>query len=155
MTTENALKQIQLMHEQKLITKDSIIGWYSFYSNKLPKMKPGRSSADLVRTISLWMELTEKGGSPEFPYDYNTDINLSHVPTKNEKPDILFGVNWLIIIIGLILLFFNFYFGLTSFFIGILFMIINYKFKGGSKNIDTVTRTKDGKKVIEWIQEHS
>ena len=67
MTKENALKQIQLMHEQKLITKDSIVGWYSFYSNKLPKMKPERSSADLVRTIALWMELTEKGGSPEFP----------------------------------------------------------------------------------------
>ena len=57
MTKENALEQIQLMHKKRLISKESIVGWYSFYSNKLPKIKPERSSADLIRTIGIWMEL--------------------------------------------------------------------------------------------------
>lgn len=155
MTKESAFKQIELMHEQKLITENSIIGWYYLYSHKLPKMKPERSLADVLRTIALWMELTDKGGLPGFPYDYQTDIKIPIGAIKNKRPNFIIEVSWILAIVGLLLLFFDLIFGLSSIFLGILLLIVNYNLAGGSKNIDSAIGLRSGRRVAEWIQIHS
>lgn len=155
MTKENAFKQIQLMHEQEHITENSIIGWYYFYSHKLPKMKPERSLADVLRTIALWMELTDNGGSPGFPYDYQTNIKIPIETIKAKKLNFFVEVCWILVIVGLILLFFNIILGLSSISLGILLLIVNYNLSDGSKNIESVIGLKSSKRVVEWIQAHS
>jgi hypothetical protein len=143
---------IQEMHERQLVTRESVINWYLFYANKLPKMTPERSDADLIRTIALWMELTDKGGSPEFPFDYKTDITIPKFSAETKKADPFFTVNLLLLISGLIAIFIKWKLGLGLIGLGILSMIVNYLFRGGSKNYESVVATTDGQRVIEWIK---
>jgi hypothetical protein len=158
MHKKDALAEIQKMHETKEVTRNSIIGWYSFYSHKLPKMKPERSDVDLVRTIALWMELTEKGGKPPFPYDYKSKINLESIdmnsPVKGSK---LFPIGILTFLIGTILLFFNWRLGGIIILIGPAILFIGYKLQGGATNPDILKENsllfrKEGQHVFNWME---
>ncbi len=137
MTKPEALQAIQRMHETRTVTKESVIGWYSFYSDKLPRMRPEQSDSALVRTVSLWMTLTDRGGSPEFPFDYRADIELSTVPGNDDsKPDPLWLISLLLIGGGLIALFFVWKIGLGMAMFGILVNLLLYKRRGGADNPD-------------------
>lgn len=158
MHKKNALAEIQKMHEKKEVTRKSIIGWYSFYSHKLPKMKPERSDVDLIRTIALWMDLTDKGGTPPFPYDYKSKINLESIdinsPPKGSK---LFPIGILTFLIGIILLFFNWRLGIIIMLIGPAILFIGYKLQGGATNPDILKEDsllfrKEGKRVFNWME---
>ena len=79
------------MHETQTVRRESIIAWYRWYSvlHRFPTMHPERSDVDLLRTIALWMELTDRGGSPGFPHDYKTDITFStSAPLQSAKQNI-------------------------------------------------------------------
>jgi hypothetical protein len=145
---------IREMHERQLVTKDSVINWYYFYADKLPKMTPEKSDADLIRTMALWMELTDKGGSPEFPYDYKTDILIPKFSIEERKIDPFFSINILLIIVGLVSIFINLKIGIGLIAVGVLLMIVNYKIRGASRNFETVVSTQDGQRVISWITEN-
>ncbi|MFQ5752802.1 MAG: hypothetical protein ACE5HI_12470 [bacterium] len=158
MHKEDALVEIQKMHETKEVTRKSIIGWYSFYSQKLPKMKPERSDVDLIRTIALWMDLTDKGGRPPFPYNYKSKINLESIdmnsPAKESK---LFPVGILTFLIGIILLFFNWRLGIFIMLIGPAILFIGYKLQGGATNPDILKENsllfrKEGERVFNWME---
>jgi|GEM_PF-3369189 len=159
MDKKQALEAIQRMHETRTITRESILGWYHFYSNKLPKMYPERSEVDLIRTIALWMELTDKGGSPAFPYDYKSGLNLSNDLKSPPKPSIAFPIGMLSSIVGIVTLFFNIIIGIILIFAGQIVIYVGYKLRGGPTNPDllkddTLLFRKEGKRVIEWIQKH-
>jgi hypothetical protein len=145
---------IREMHERQLVTRDSVINWYYFYADKLPKMAPERSDADLIRTIALWMELTDKGGSPGFPFEYKTDIIIPKFSIEEKKIDPFFSVNVLLIIAGLISIFINLKVGIGLIAVGVLLMIVNYKIRGASRQFETVVNTQDGQRVIGWIDEN-
>ena len=158
MHKEDALAEIQKMHETKEVTRKSIIGWYSFYSHKLPKMKPERFDVDLIRAIALWMDLTDKGGRPPFPYDYKSKINLESIdmnsPAKKSK---LFPVGILTFLIGIILLFFNWRLGIIIMLIGPAILFIGYKLQGGATNPDILKENsllfrKEGERVFNWME---
>jgi len=157
MDREQALKKIQHMHETRTITRESIIGWYYFYSNKLPRMLPERSEVDLIRTIALWMELTDKGGAPAFPYDYKSELNFSLDLTPTQKRSVAFLIGILTSIAGIITLFSNIIIGISLVVVGQIIVVIDYKLRGGPINPDllkedTLLFRKEGKRVIEWSQ---
>jgi len=157
MDKEQALKTIQHMHETRTITRESIIGWYYFYSHKLPKMFPERSEAGLIRTIALWMELTDKGGAPAFPHDYKSELNFSFDLTSTPKLSIALPIGVLTSVAGIITLFFNIIIGIGLVVVGQIIIFIDYKLRGGSTNPDLLKENsllfrKEGKRVIEWSQ---
>ena len=117
-------------------------------------MAPERSDADLIRTIALWMELTDKGGSPGFPFEYKTDIIIPKFSIEEKKIDPFFSVNVLLIIAGLISIFINLKVGIGLIAVGVLLMIVNYKIRGASRQFETVVNTQDGQRVIGWIDEN-
>lgn len=152
MNRNDALAEMQTMHSSRLVTKQSIIGWYIFYCHKLPKMKPERSMADLVRTIALWMELTQKGGTPAFPYHYKTDIFISAGTDKNGRPDPYFGISMLTLFVGIVILFIRPGIGLFTIGIAISTIIINYVTRGGSRNLDTVISPRETVDAVIWLR---
>lgn len=158
MNKEDALAEIQKMHETKKVTKESIIGWYSFYSHKLPKMKPERSDVDLIRTIALWMDLTDKGGRPPFPYDYKSKLNLESIdissPAKSSK---FFPLGILAFLIGIIVLFFNWRLGIIIILLGPAILFFGYKLEGGATNPNILKENsllfrKEASRVLEWSE---
>jgi hypothetical protein len=160
MDKKQALESIQHMHETKTVTRDSIFGWYHFYSHKLPKRKPERSDVDLIRTIALWMELTDKGGSPGFPYKYKSDIEISFDETVPTKPSIAFPIGILTSLGGVIVLFFNLVLGIVLIIAGQVIIYAGYKLRGGATNPDilkdnSLLYRQEGKRVIEWIHSQS
>lgn len=119
-------------------------------------MTPERSGADLIRTIALWMELTDKGGAPAFPYDYHAHpdlkldlIDLSLILRQVKRG--LFGV--ISMLTGLVLLFFNFVLGLGLLLLGPVIWVVGYTMQGGATNIDLFR--KETERVLRWVQEHS
>ena len=155
MTVKSNLAHIQEMHERQLVTRDSIINWYYFYANKLPKMKPERSNADLVRTIALWMELTDSGGAPGFPFDYKTDIKIPDSSINRINVDPYFILNQLLMVTGIVTIFIRWKWGLGIIGFSILSFIVNYQLRGGPKNFDSVRLTNEGQRAIEWIKSNN
>jgi len=151
LTKEDALREIQKMHKTKTVFRESIIGWYYFYSEKLPKMHPERSLADLIRTIDLWMRLTDRGGQPGFPYEYKCGIDLSGVKLDNpDKLNVVFPFYFILMIICLISVFVNFKLGLSLISLSILVSYIDYRVKGGYKNLNLYE--KELSRVYEWVK---
>ena len=113
MDIQQALQHIQRMHETETVRRESIIGWYCFYAKKLPSMQLERSDVDLSRTIALWMELTDRGGSPGFPHDYKSALSfptISAAEPANPNKMWLFGA--VSFVAGIVILFFNWKIGL-------------------------------------------
>jgi hypothetical protein len=154
MNRKDALEEIQTMHLSELVTKRSIIGWYTFYGDKLPMMKPERSMADLTRTIALWMDLTEKGGSPAFPYHYKTNIPISDDAVKNSSPDPYLGISLLTLFVGIVMLFIRSGIGLLIIGLAISTIIMNYLIRGGSRNLDTVISARETAGAIIWLRKN-
>lgn len=151
MNREDALREIQKMHETKTVLQESVIGWYCFYSYKLPKMHPERSLTDLIKTIDLWMELTDRGGAPEFPYEYKCGIDLTSVKLDNRKKgNISFPIGFILLLIGAICIFVKFTLGIALLIISLLILYIGYKFEGGSKNPELYARELT--RVIKWAR---
>ena len=75
MSVAEATVELKRMHETKTVTKASVIAWYRFYEDRLPlKLFPESSPGDVERALSLWRELTTRGGKPEFPSQYRLQI---------------------------------------------------------------------------------
>ena len=161
MTRPEALLAIQKMHETRAVTKESIVAWYCVYSLKLPRMKPERSESDLVRTVSLWMTLTDQGCSPKFPFDYRADIQLSTIPGNDDtKHDVLWLISFLLIVGGLITSFFVWKLGVGIVIFGLFLQVLSYKLKGGAANPDlmvpgSLLYENEGRRVIDWIKKQS
>ncbi len=151
-----ALTTIQRMHETRTISNDAIIAWYRLYDHKLPRMHPERSDVDLVRTIALWMELTDRGGNPGFPFQYRSALNFPSIdPTRTGKPKIAWLVGNGISLIGVILLLFNWKIALVLIIGGQVVDYAGYRAAGGRCNPDLMTEgttlyEKEGKRVLEW-----
>lgn len=150
------LEKIQHMHETRTVTNDAIIAWYHFYSHKLPRMHPERSEVDLVRTTALWMELTDRGGRPGFPYDYSSELSLisiqSSLPPKRNV-SWLFGM--LTGVVGIAFLFINFLIGIALIVACPLILAVGYRFAGGAANPNlikegTTLYEREGRRVFEW-----
>ncbi len=161
-SSQDALRQIERMHETQTVRRESIIGWYRWYSvfHKFPPMYPERSDVDLVRTIALWMELTDRGGSPGFPYEYKTDITFStstsSQSTKQSIASILGFVGMVGAVIGIAALFFNWKTGLAVILGSVLSNLTGYWVAGGSSNPSVMTPgtrsyRAEGKRVLEWV----
>lgn len=157
MDIQLALQKIERMHKSETVRRESIIAWYRFYATQLPPMHPERSDVDLIRTIALWMELTDRGGSPAFPYEYKTDIQF---PTINVAEPAVPNVAWLLgvlaIVAGLVTLFLNWKIGLALMLSGPIMQIVGYKLAGGSANPNLMKQgsslyEKEGKRVLEWV----
>lgn len=151
-----ALTTIQRMHETRTVTNDAIIAWYYFYNHKLPRMHPERSDIDLIRTIALWMKLTDRGGAPGFPFQYRSALSFPSIdPTRPAKPRIAWLIGNGISLIGVILLLFNWKIALVIIIGGQGINYLGYRVAGGSSNPDLMTEgntlyENEGKRVIEW-----
>lgn len=156
MENGEALAAIQEMHASKTVSRRSIIGWYNFYSHKLPKMTPERSEADLIRTIALWMELTDKGGVPAFPYDYNAHADLKlDLIDRSVPPNA--SIAWLVgtisMVTGFVLLFFNLLLGLGLLILGLVIWVAGYTMQGGATNMDLFKGGPlkiEAERVLKW-----
>ena len=79
------LLAIQRMHQSKSVRRESLIGWYRWYSHfahnrrVFPVLDPERSAADLLEVASLWMRLTDRGGEPGFPFKYQPAPDLAPI----------------------------------------------------------------------------
>ena len=160
MDKTTALSYIQKMHETKCVTRESVIAWYHFYSHSLPKMFPERSDIDLIRTISLWMELTDKGGNPKFPFDYRSQLNFAAIdlatPAKLSK---MFPVQMILLLTGIIVVFFNWIIGTALILLGPLLVYFEYKLEGGATNPDLIKENSslyryEARRVLEWSQQY-
>jgi hypothetical protein len=146
------------MHEDRTVRRESIVAWYRFYSRKLPRMYPERSDVDLVRTIALWMELTDKGGRPGFPFDYRSDLEFSTVDVAREpRGSVLWLVGEVVLGAGVIALFFSWKVGLVLVLSGVLIEYAAYRVRGGATNSDLLTEgttlyEREGRRVIEWAR---
>ncbi len=160
MDKKSALSMIDKMHETRTVTNESIIAWYYFYEGKLPKMNPERSEVDLVRTVALWMKLTDMGGVPEFPYDYRSAVVMPSVdPVREPKPRVAASVAILGLLGGLILLFLDWRLGIIGIGVCLLILVVGYRRAGGPTNPDLMTEgtslyEREGRRVFQWHQEH-
>jgi hypothetical protein len=151
-----ALARIQRMHETQIVTNDAIIAWYEFYADKLPKMHPERSDVDLIRTIALWMDLTDRGGSPEFPYEYRSALSFPSIDsTRPPKTRIIPLLGNGTSLVGILLLFFYWKLALMLIVGGQVVDYIAYRVAGGAANPDLMTPgttlyEKQGKRVLDW-----
>ncbi len=151
-----ALATIQRMHETRTISNDAIIAWYRFYAHKLPQMYPERSDVDLIRTIALWMGLTDRGGAPGFPSQYRSALSFPSIdPTRPAKPRIAWLVGNGASLIGVILLLFIWKIALVLIMGGQVVNYAGYRAAGGPSNPDLMTEgttlyEKEGRRVLEW-----
>jgi len=74
MTKAEAVAHLQQMHQTKKVTRDTIIAWYCFFEDKLPRCRPESSRAELLKTLQLWQDLTHRGGAPGLPSDYTIEV---------------------------------------------------------------------------------
>ncbi|MCJ7587415.1 MAG: hypothetical protein MUQ00_05905, partial [Candidatus Aminicenantes bacterium] len=161
MDREKALELIQHMHETGTVSNDTIISWYRFYAHKLPKMHPERSDVDLIRTVALWMRLTDRGGSPGYPYQYKSALNFRSIrPTMPADPDRSWLIGVLVSVVGLIVLFLNWKVGLALALGGQVIHYIGYRLAGGPTNPNlmkegTTLYEREGRRVIEWATRQS
>jgi len=156
MDEDSALHEIQRMHEAKTVRRESIIGWYYWYADKLPRMHPERSVVDLVRTGALWMELTDRGGKPGFPYEYRSELDLSVMESPlPTKPSWAYRVGLLLILAGLIGLFVRPLAAAGLIVLGPVVWWVGYQLSGGPTNPDLLKEgstlyRKEGRRVLEW-----
>lgn len=160
MDPQQALQEIERMHETETVRRESIISWYRWYSqfpsNRLPRMYPERSDVDLIRTLALWMELTDRGGSPGFPYEYKSALSLPAInPAQAANPSIMWLVGALAFVAGIAGLFFNWEVGLTLIIAGPTMIYVSYKLSGGATNPDLMKEgpslyEREGRRVLEW-----
>ncbi len=140
--------------------RESIIAWYRWYSqfpsNRLPRMYPERSDVDLIRTLALWMELSDRGGNPGFPYEYKSALRFPTIKLAEPPPP---SVMWLIgevaFVSGVVSLFFNWKIGLALIIAGSMMNYVGYKLAGGATNPNLMKEgsslyEREGKRVLEW-----
>lgn len=160
MDRARALSLIQQMHERRTVTNDAVVAWYNFYKAKLPKRQPERSEVDLIRTVALWMELTDKGGRPGFPYQYRSELKFPTIkPTEDaklNKSSLIGLIGSIISIVGIVILFLNWIYGLALIIGGQLISYLGYRLDGGPTNPDLMKEgitlyEKEGRRVIEWV----
>jgi hypothetical protein len=148
-----ALKELERMHATETVRRESIIAWYRFYSRKLPIMHPERSEVDLIRTVALWMKLTDQGGSPGFPYDYKSELNFAPIDpleALDAKPNWLFWLGVLSMGGGLVGVFFKWTVGLTFLIAGVGTWIVAYKLQGGATNRDLILYDREARRALDW-----
>jgi hypothetical protein len=134
------LATLQRMHETRTISNSEIIAWYHFYAHKLPKMYPERSDVDLIRTVALWMKLTDSGGDPGFPFHYRSELTYPSIdPFRSSKPRIWFLFGNGISLLGVILLFLNWKIALVLIIGGQAIDYVAYRAAGGPTNPDLMT----------------
>jgi len=153
MPSESDLAAIQRMHETKLVNRDALIGWYCWYQRQLPPLRPEQSSRDLLLTLATWMDLTDKGGRPAFPYDYRTDLDFSQVDLDiADRPGLVWPIGALILVVGLVLLFFRLWVG-----VGLIALGVLYRSRGGASSVamknPAVRRELD--RALRWVHDHS
>ena len=156
MDIQQASQEIQRMHETETLRRESIIAWYSLYANKLPSMQPERSDVDLIRTIAIWMELTDRGGSPGFPYDYKSALSFPTInPAEPAKPSVMWLFGAVAFVAGIVTLFFNWKIGLALIVAGPLIIFVAYKLSGGTTNPNLMKQgsslyEREGRRVLDW-----
>lgn len=158
MPSESDLAAIQRMHETKLVNRDALIGWYRWYQRQLPPLRPEQSNRDLLLTLATWMDLTEKGGRPAFPYDYRTDLDFSQVALDiADRPGLGWPIGAFILVVGLVLLFFRPWVGVGLVVLGVALQWILYKSRGGASSVamkDPAVR-REVDRALRWVHEHS
>lgn len=154
MSLQDAIGRIREMHDTQTVRQMSIIAWYYFYQDKLPKMTPERSLADLILTTALWMELTDKGGSPGFPYDYRSALELESVDTSANPPSSLAWLCPLVILAGIVLLFFRILPGLVVVVTGAVMTYLASWVQSGTTKVQSVPK-RDLERVLTWSREHA
>jgi hypothetical protein len=155
MDKAEALTEIQRMHEKKTVQPKSIIAWYYFYSHKLPIMRPERSTVDLVRTAALWMELTDRGGSPGFPYDYRSELRVTHADSPDAgKPNHGFRLGVGLILLGLIALFVKPLVGILLIVAGPVMWYVSYRLGGAAAHPELLLGN-ECQRVLEWSERQS
>lgn len=157
MASASDLAAIQSMHESKTVTRDGLIGWSRWYESQLPRLQPEKSEEDLLLTLTAWMELSDKGGQPGFPYEYATDLDFALVDLDSTyQPNLAWVVGVLIIISGLVAVFFRPWLGVGLVIAGVAFHWLLYKARGGA----TAAAIKDpqvrqrAERALEWVQTH-
>lgn len=157
MESESALGAVQRMHQEKTLTRAGLIGWYRWNQNQLPPLEPESSERDLLLALATWMDLTEKGGKPAFPYSYATDLDFSTVDLDTaDRPSLAWLLGVLLIGIGLVVLFIKVRLGITLVAAGLLFQWLMYKACGGASAVamkdSGVRRQVD--RALEWVETH-
>jgi hypothetical protein len=106
------------------------------------------------------MELTDRGGSPGFPYEYKADITFStstaSQSAKQNIASILGFVGMVGAVIGIVALFFNWKTGVPVILGSVLSSFTGYWLAGGSSNPSVMTPgtrsyRAEGKRVLEWV----
>jgi len=160
MDAQEASELIERMHAEETVRNDSIIAWYRFYERHLPTMHPERSDVDLMRTVALWMELTDKGGSPGFPYEYRSEFQFPAVnPNIEPRTNIGWFLGIAVIGCGIVAIFFNWKISLALVALGTIVQYVGYRLNGGPANADlmkegTKLYEREGRRVIEWSEQH-
>ena len=157
-----AARHLQRMHETQLVARESIIAWYTLYRHKLPSMSPERSELDLIRTVALWMRLTDRGGVPEFPYEYRSTLSFPEVisaQTNPRRPNPSLPIGGLLLLGGLIAFFVHGDWALLLLAAGAVVLYLGYKSEGGASNPylmipGSTLYTQEGKRVLEWASLH-
>lgn len=151
-----AYDEIDKMNETKTVTASSVVAWYVIHSEQLKKyhiMMPERSVADNLRTMELWMRISENGGRDAFPFDYQADFDLAEIEQViDTKPETFRVIGWVITFIGFILMFSRGLWGGLLLFIGFMFEYISYKIRRNGKKGSLYI--KEIKKAAKWIKEH-
>ncbi len=160
MDKTEALKEIQRMHADKIVRRESIIAWYKFYSNKLPRMHPERSIVELIQTIDLWMDLTDKGGQPGFPFQYQSELELPDPSQIKPKGSPLWLLGTIVLIVSLPLIYFHWKSAVIIALLGFFINLAGYHKAGGQKNVDllspdTTLYKKYAKRVYDWSNKMS
>lgn len=165
MGNKQLLQELQRMHEEETVRRESIIAWYRWYSqfpsNRLARMYPERSDVDLIRTIALWMDLTDRGGEPGFPYDYRSALDFGSIQrTATATPSTMGLVGLIAIALGIVVLFFNWKLGVALVIVGSITNYVGYRLGGGATNPTLMKEgsplyEREGKRVLEWARDHS
>lgn len=152
MNKEEALRLMQEMYDKQAISRESIIAWYTVYSHKLPRMHPERSEIDLIRTIALWMEVTNRGGTPSFPYNFKSEIQINltsmNSGTTKERSNI-WASGMVLLVVGFLAMFYQLLLGIGLVVSGGVLLYIGYKMAGGATNPELWRN--EVKRVLEWI----
>jgi len=142
------------MHESRTIRRASIIAWYRLYDHKLPDLKPCSSDAELIRTIALWMTLSDNGGKPGFPFDYASELQLDREYfVDSVRPSRLWASSVFVFALGLIWLFIRWQLGLAVIALGIIINIMSYYITGGRSGPLSLDR-EDAIRVTTWDATH-
>lgn len=162
MTLDESLAHLQHMHAAQAVSRESIIAWYTFYGDKLPTMNPERSEVNLIRTVALWMRLTDQGGAPGFPWDYRSTLSLPEVlraQTNPGKPSPMLPLGVLLLLGGVVAFFVSNDWALPLLLGGVAALYFGYKQQGGATNAGLMVPgstlyEQEGRRVVEWVMFH-